>query len=84
MPTAIHPSLQIGIPAFIADREDLFQLYFVTVSPVAQVMTAPGKLQVLKPPLCTAAPASCMSLMLHLPLEMMMPCSPSCDCLLLV
>ncbi|KAL0031996.1 hypothetical protein WJX79_011099 [Trebouxia sp. C0005] len=44
-PTAIHPSLQIGIPAFIADREDLFQLYFVTVSPVAQVTTAPGKMQ---------------------------------------
>jgi len=45
-PTAIHPSLQIGIPAFIADREDLFQLYFVTVTPVAQVTTAPGKMQV--------------------------------------
>lgn len=44
-PTAIHPSLQIGIPAFIADREDLFQLYFVTVTPVAQVTTAPGKMQ---------------------------------------
>ncbi|KAL0023839.1 hypothetical protein WJX77_010270 [Trebouxia sp. C0004] len=44
-PTAIHPSLQIGIPAFIADREDIFQLYFVTVTPVAQVTTAPGKMQ---------------------------------------
>ena len=45
-PTAIHPSLQIGIPAFISDRDDLFQLYFVTLAPVPQILTAPGKLQV--------------------------------------
>ena len=45
-PTAIHPSLQIGIPAFIADKEDIFQLYFVTITPIPQVMTAPGKMQV--------------------------------------
>ena len=45
-PTAIHPSLQIGIPAFISDKEDQFQLYFVTVTPIAQVLTAPAKLQV--------------------------------------
>lgn len=45
-PTSIHPSLQIGIPAFIADREDIFQLYFVTVTPIPQILTAPGKMQV--------------------------------------
>ena len=45
-PTSIHPSLQIGIPAFIADREDVFQLYFVTVTPIPQILTAPGKMQV--------------------------------------
>lgn len=45
-PTAIHPSLQIGIPSFISDKEDQFQLYFVTVQPIAQVTTAPAKLQV--------------------------------------
>ena len=45
-PTSIHPSLEIGIPAFIADKEDVFQLYFVTVTPIPQVLTAPGKMQV--------------------------------------
>lgn len=45
-PTSIHPSLEIGIPAFISDREDVFQLYFVTVTPIPQVLTAPGKMQV--------------------------------------
>ncbi len=77
-PTAIHPSLQIGIPAFIADREDIFKLYFVTVTPVAQVTTAPGKMQVGKYVLNVIAVLLCLVFFCFLPAQYLYPLPAQC------